>query len=425
MKVEAKIKSGGEWLTTESLNYPGQTFTGTVTENLIEGVFEMNHERYYGSYAPVFPFDYSADTMLTKYLEPEYLIESDHPQIGKKAKEITEGATNSWDASIKLSKWVAENIHGAIPGGTSAIGTFETRSGECGSHSRLMAALCRSVGIPAKLATGCMYINHYGGSFGQHVWNEVYMGDAGWVSIDATISEFDYIDCGHIKLGELTTFNPIEMKILGYRVGYEEVSIAEKAIPEKYKKYIGDYNNPRNGNILELCFEDDALAVMLPNQTLLKLNEPNEMGNWYSQITDQLYFSFSADDLGTVNSMLLTQIIPVPRKSADTITDTEAPAEFAPYLGSYYSMQLRSEFKILYLNNSLAVDDPNAGMLIGLAPPDENGIWKDEFGEHAIGFDRNDEGEVIAMKIYQNVVLNRVVTDESAEIIPVSNSGDK
>jgi len=86
-------------------------------------------------------------------------------------------------------------------------------------------------------------------------------------------------------------------------------------------------------------------------------------------------------------------------------------------------MQMRSEFKILYQNNSLAVDDPKAGVVIGLEPPDENGIWKDEFGTHAIGFDRNDEGEVITMKIYQNVNLVRAMPDEGAESLPISTSG--
>jgi hypothetical protein len=218
MKVDAKIESAGEWLTAESLNYPGQTFTGTVTENLIEGLFEMEYTRYDGSNAPAFPVDYSNDTLLTKYLEPEYLIESDHPVLIEKAMEITKGASNSWDAVKSLSTWVAYNIHGAIPGGTSAIKTYETRSGECGSHSRLLAAFCRSVGIPARMVVGCMYIDHYGGSFGQHAWNEVYMGDEGWISVDATAYEFDYIDSGHIKLGENTTFNPVEMKILEYKL---------------------------------------------------------------------------------------------------------------------------------------------------------------------------------------------------------------
>jgi transglutaminase-like putative cysteine protease len=91
--------------------------------------------------------------------------------------------------------------------------------GECGSHSRLLTAFCRASGIPARLSIGCMYSPLYGGSFGQHAWTEVYMGDeAGWVAIDATISEFDYADAGHIRLGTATSFQSEKMEILDYRI---------------------------------------------------------------------------------------------------------------------------------------------------------------------------------------------------------------
>lgn len=233
MKVEATIESVGEWLTAENLNYAGQHFNGTVTENLIEGIFEVEHTKYHGENAPPFPFDHTADTTLVKYLEPEDFIESDDPELIEKAKEITEGSKDSWDAAIRLSEWVGKNIRGAIPGGTTAKKTYETLSGECGSHSRLLAAFCRSVGIPARMVIGCMYTTHYGGSFGQHAWNEVYMGGNGWIPIDATAMEFDYIDCGHIKLGEKSSFNPKAMKILEFRVEGGTMEGDQVAIPEK------------------------------------------------------------------------------------------------------------------------------------------------------------------------------------------------
>jgi hypothetical protein len=41
MKVKATIESAGEWITAESLNFPGQKFEGTVNNNLVEGIFEL------------------------------------------------------------------------------------------------------------------------------------------------------------------------------------------------------------------------------------------------------------------------------------------------------------------------------------------------------------------------------------------------
>ena len=55
MKVRAKFEPSGLWVTPESLNVPGQHFTGTVDENLIEGIFEIEHPHYDGAGAPPFP----------------------------------------------------------------------------------------------------------------------------------------------------------------------------------------------------------------------------------------------------------------------------------------------------------------------------------------------------------------------------------
>jgi hypothetical protein len=219
MKVRAKVRTVGQRVTPESLNVPGQRFEGTVERNFIDGVFEIRHAKYDGSTPPPFPPP-PADDDMQRYLEPELAIECNHPDIVEKAKELTEGATDSWDASRRIAHFVGTEIGGAIPGGGSALGTLREGEAECGGHSRLYAALCRAVGIPVRTVMGCMYSGVQGGTFGQHMWNEVYMGeDAGWVPIDATARELDYVDSGHIRLGTLTSFNPQEMEVLEYEVG--------------------------------------------------------------------------------------------------------------------------------------------------------------------------------------------------------------
>ena len=68
---------------------------------------------------------------------------------------------------------------------------------------------------------GSLYTLVDGGSFGHHGWNEVYMGEAGWIPVDVTSHETDYVDSGHIRLGVLktkvTVINFREMEILDYR----------------------------------------------------------------------------------------------------------------------------------------------------------------------------------------------------------------
>ncbi len=233
MKVKAVINSSGEMLSAESLNYSGQKFTGTVENNIIDGVFEIRQPRYNGANAPGYPYDHPLDSAMQKYLKPEFLIESDDPKIRRKAEDIAgKDVADSWEAVKRLSRWVGTKIKGAIPGGGSAIRTLEIKKGECGGHSRLLAAFCRSVGIPARLSIGCMYVPDNGGFFGQHAWTEVFMGEAGWIPVDATIKEFDYIDSGHIRLGEGTSFHPQEIKILGYKTETTDVNYEEDQTPE-------------------------------------------------------------------------------------------------------------------------------------------------------------------------------------------------
>ena len=194
LKVRAAIDPTGLWVSPEALNVPGQRFIGTVKDNHIDGEFEIEHRRFDGSKAPPFPPDFSRDPALKDYLAPSELIQSDDPFLVEKAREITKGSKDSWDAARRLSRWVAENIKGAIPGGVTARGVYDTRSGECGGYGFLTAAFCRAVGIPARVVWGCIYSPSGGGVFGQHGWNEIYMGEAGWIPVDTTRREFESVD---------------------------------------------------------------------------------------------------------------------------------------------------------------------------------------------------------------------------------------
>jgi len=230
MKLHVVIQSVGEMVTADSLDVPGQRFTGSVKENRIEGVFEIEHARYGGEAAPPFPPSGAAPPGLEPFLRPGFLIESGDTDLIAHARALTEGAGNTWEAAVRLSGWVASEIRGAIPGG-SARQTFDRRAGDCGGHARLLVALARGVGIPARLATGATYFVDGEGKFGQHAWAELHMGDAGWIAVDPTLREVDYIDSGHLRLGSLTSFQPLEMEILEYRVATRRAGVPEQEGP--------------------------------------------------------------------------------------------------------------------------------------------------------------------------------------------------
>jgi len=406
MEVKAKIRTMGEWTVSEDLNVPNQIFEGTVHENLIDGVFKISHPRYDGKNAPAFPDGYSQYAGPVKYLEPEDFIESDHPDLVMKALEITDGASNSWDAAVRLSSWVSDHIEGAIPGGITALKVYETRGGECGGHSRLLTAFCRAVGIPARMVIGCMYTTYYGGSFGQHAWTEVFMGDeAGWIPVDATIGEVDYVDCGHIRLGEMASFNPVEMEILNYQVGDQNPAgeAADTEIYRTYAPYLGEYHRLENNATFTLELNDGVPVIHIPNTMPLALYEPDELGFWYAKLTNRLYFHFERNRDGKVRTMHLHQITPLEKKEhADSIAN-EIPEMYHGHLGTYFLPQLNALFEVSWRNGSLALYDPFEKVHVGLQAPDSNDIWMDEFNRNQIEFIHDENGEVTSLNILQDI----------------------
>ncbi len=67
----------------------------------------------------------------------------------------------------------------------------DTRRGYCDMFASSMAVLCRTAGIPARLATGFAPGDPDGDSFNlrgedKHAWTEVYFPRVGWVAFDPT-----------------------------------------------------------------------------------------------------------------------------------------------------------------------------------------------------------------------------------------------
>lgn len=95
-----------------------------------------------------------------------------------------------------------------------------------------------------------MYIPSNDGSFGQDGWNEVYMGEGGWIPIDTTAREIDFCDSGHIRLGILSSghisYNPQEFEILDFKAGSQSYAdVADSIVPSQYQIYIGKYQGPK------------------------------------------------------------------------------------------------------------------------------------------------------------------------------------
>lgn len=197
----------------------GQKFTGEKNKENITGTVKIRSVKYDGKNAPPYPYEGDDREKLEKWLKPSIYIESDDGKIMQQAKELTEGAQNSWEATTKIAGWVKKNIKYSIADTPSAKLALEKRTGDCGPHATLTIAMLRSLGIPAKLVGGLMYSPTFGGSFGQHGWVEVYMGAGGgvWIPIDPTTGEYERVNATHIKLFEgLGGVLPKSVKVLQY-----------------------------------------------------------------------------------------------------------------------------------------------------------------------------------------------------------------
>jgi hypothetical protein len=422
MKLKVQIEPSGVSLKSGDLNVPGQKFSGTVINNVIDGTIEIEPKKYDGSNAPAFPPPFTQEPSLKKYLIPETFIESDDPALLNKAKEITAASKDSWEAAKRISKWVSENITYAIPGGVAAKKTFDIRAGECGAHSRLVVALCRAVGIPARMVFGAMYVPNYGGGFGQHAWNEIYMGNAGWIPVDATAFEHDYIDAGHIRITEVlsnaSSFNGKKIEVLEHKLFGKSLA-SSAAGTKKHEPYFGKYSNLEEGRTFTVLEKEGNLAVDVPGQIVLPFNEEDENGRWLCKIVPSISIEFKKDKKGKPTRLVLYQIIVLSKKSSPEKIDDNTPVEFMPYLGNYFFVALNVDFTVFVDNGQLAVYDPMRKVNVKLQKPSPDGGWLDEYNKNTINFTKDNQGNITEMKINTANYFERggLASDEVDKVI--------
>jgi hypothetical protein len=132
---------------------------------------------------------------MKKYLEAAPFIQSDHPEIQAKVKEILSPNDPEMVKAKKIVDWVYKNLQKrpvlSVP---NALEVLTHRVGDCNEHAVLLVALARAAGIPAQMEAGIVYQR---GRFYYHAWNILYLGQ--WVTADASMGQFP-ADVTHIRL---------------------------------------------------------------------------------------------------------------------------------------------------------------------------------------------------------------------------------
>ncbi len=131
------------------------------------------------------------------FLDPEPLIQADHPKIKDLVQTIIgpDERLTPLEKIRLLTDWVHQNIAKrpvvAVP---DALSTLENRMGDCNEHAMLLAAMARAAQIPTRVEAGLVYLK---GRFYYHAWNLVYLGR--WVTVDALFGQLP-ADVTHIRL---------------------------------------------------------------------------------------------------------------------------------------------------------------------------------------------------------------------------------
>jgi transglutaminase-like putative cysteine protease len=123
------------------------------------------------------------------------------PEIADLALQITRGQGGYFGKVAAIEDYLRSNYLYSLKPGIAEDGNqlrhflFVSKKGYCSYFAFAMALMCRSLGIPARVAVGFYVdprsevLNFYEvRAFQAHAWVEVWFGDLGWVEFDPTSS---------------------------------------------------------------------------------------------------------------------------------------------------------------------------------------------------------------------------------------------
>jgi transglutaminase-like putative cysteine protease len=180
-----KLRLDGADVPAGDLNGAGQTAVGNVIEIVDPRSLQPG------------PRDANA----RQYLSAEPLLESDAPEIRAEAELAVRGATDDRGRAERLTRYVNGLLDKkptvSLP---SAREVLRTKVGDCNEHTALFVAMARSIGMPARIAVGLVFMH---GAFYYHAWPEVYIaernGQGLWLPVDPTLNQYP-ADATHLRV---------------------------------------------------------------------------------------------------------------------------------------------------------------------------------------------------------------------------------
>ncbi|MDD4484573.1 MAG: transglutaminase-like domain-containing protein [Methanoregula sp.] len=154
--------------------------------------FVQHEQRFTIDPAKVLPYNTSSPEYQNYTVSSKNVVLT--PEIKAKALSIVGNETNPYLRAEKIYWYIVTTLpYSHAPHlWLDASGTPEsqyvltTGIGDCASQSLYFAALCRSLGIPARATGGYQTI---AGPAGTHIWSEFYLEGYGWIPTDVTVAE--------------------------------------------------------------------------------------------------------------------------------------------------------------------------------------------------------------------------------------------
>jgi hypothetical protein len=149
-----------------------------------------------GANGPSFPEMRTRDfrVKFRNELAAEPLLQVHDGEMIRLAVGIVGLERNPVQMAQKLNQWVNDSVAQVVTYSVpNALTIARVRRGDCNEHTQLFVALARSIGIPARFASGLMYV---AGKFYYHAWAEVWAGD--WMAVDPTFGQFP-ADAAHLR----------------------------------------------------------------------------------------------------------------------------------------------------------------------------------------------------------------------------------
>jgi hypothetical protein len=167
-------------------------------------------------------------------------IESDHPSFTTKALELDNDPYKIYQFT---SQHVVFSEEDCIHTDTSALDAYRLATGACCAYSRLMVALCRAAGTPARMIIGAILPDNYfpiphrdaaGIPGAGHAWVEYYsqgkwyLADPSWGKGYLSLMEFNRSDGRHLSYGERNNFYEVRDRLFHWASG--QSFIAEEGL---------------------------------------------------------------------------------------------------------------------------------------------------------------------------------------------------